>query len=322
MSSAEIKQKKTPKNTMKQFSTLPSCFLTPESDEKPHSFGRVTPTQDQSSSVFLSPPPSLERKSLPNFGISTHEDPLKLELHFDDYPTRISSDLRSLRSPLLHGGKIGRTRIDLITELVQRNCFKICRSICEYLNDRELSRFASVSKSWRSFVKEEPQIRDRLSFYLLQRKEYCILKGKENLGSPTSVKPDLSSQRIKRTPLVNIDANKVTISVAKTSRETQLPILQQQISTPVTSPSENFRPCPKCCSPSNYARVLGSHCCCQRCGLEFCSVCLQDTKTHKEKVCRGLDNPCERIETRSKTRRKGTENLVGSRKSKERMRRL
>lgn len=150
MSSAEIKQNKSPKNIMKQFSSLPSCFLTPESAEKPESFGRVTPTQDQTSSVFLSPPSSLERKSVPNFGISTCDDPLKLELNFDDFSTRISSDSRSLRSPiiLVHEDKIGCTRIDLITELLQRDFWEICQTICDCLNDRELSRLVLIPPSY------------------------------------------------------------------------------------------------------------------------------------------------------------------------------
>jgi hypothetical protein len=148
MSLREIKQTNTPKNKMKQFSALPSCFLTPESTEKPHDFGRVTPTPDRSSSVFLSPPSSLERKTVPNFAISTSEDPLKLELDFSDYSTRHSTDSSLSRSPLLPedriiGRTIGRTKIDFITDLLKLNCNRICENICGYLSDRDLCRFVT-----------------------------------------------------------------------------------------------------------------------------------------------------------------------------------
>jgi hypothetical protein len=120
---------------------------------------------------------------------------------------------------------------------------------------------------------------------------------------------------------LDIHINKTHSNGRLTKTASTLPDLKQEAEQNMSAYG-NFRPCPKCSSPSNYAKVLDGHCHCQRCGLEFCPTCLKDSRYHRERTCRGLENPQEKIEKRTKSRKKGKDNIVGSRKNKERMRRL
>lgn len=84
-----------------------------------------------------------------------------------------------------------------------------------------------------------------------------------------------------------------------------------------------LRPCPKCTSPSNLSKTQEGHCQCQKCGLRFCSVCLRDTEHHLTgKQCDGLSiAPSTRTDHRLRSRKPGKD-IVGSKKSKDRVRRL
>lgn len=136
-------------HNMKSLSSLSSCFLTPESAEKPTNVGRLTPTLDQTSSVFMSPPASSERKSVPNFAVTTKNDPLKLELDFEDYESENfqadRSSAKRSRTPLLSEVKIigefmGTDEVDFVAQLMELNCDRICKIICDFLSDHELCR--------------------------------------------------------------------------------------------------------------------------------------------------------------------------------------
>lgn len=146
MTSRKVTQNQSSDYKMKSFSSLPSCFLTPESAEKPLNVGRLTPTLDQSSSVFLSPPASLERKPVPNFAICTQNDPLKSELHYGDHELEdIKANRILVRSPLLsdvriNGAMMGTEKVDSISMLLEVSCDQICKTICGYLGDHDLCR--------------------------------------------------------------------------------------------------------------------------------------------------------------------------------------
>lgn len=136
---------------------------------------------------------------------------------------------------------------------------------------------------------------------------------------PTSQRS--SSNNLKGFPLKSVDINKPEKKISK------LPALDNQITTPVCShPASQqtleLRPCPKCISPSYLSQTQG-HCQCQKCGLRFCSVCLRDSHHHHhqgESPCNGLSNNSGMaLRLRS---RKLNNDSIGSKKTKDRVRRL
>lgn len=92
---------------------------------------------------------------------------------------------------------------------------------------------------------------------------------------------------------------------------------------PVTRQAGNeLRLCPKCTSPSNLSKTQEGHCTCQKCGLRYCSVCLRDTAQHTaSKKCDGLSTGPSRNDSRLRSRIPGKD-IVGSKRTKDRLRRL
>ena len=74
------------------------------------------------------------------------------------------------------------------------------------------------------------------------------------------------------------------------------------------------RPCPKCTSPSTVSKSHKGHFQCrnQKCGVKFCPTCLRYTEQHvKSKICYGLS-----------TAQKSDKDIIGRKKSRDRLRRL
>lgn len=88
-----------------------------------------------------------------------------------------------------------------------------------------------------------------------------------------------------------------------------------------TPSTGTYRPCPKCSSPSTI-HVHDGYCQCQRCELKYCAKCLRDMSRHSERECKGLDEPHDKREKRTRQRRKAMDQVVGSKQTKDRMRRL
>ena len=140
----------------------------------------------------------------------------------------------------------------------------------------------------------------------------------ENYGVPTSQRS--SSNNLKGFLLKSVDINKPEKKISK------LPALDNQTTTPICShPASQqtleLRPCPKCVSPSYLSQTQG-HCQCQKCGLRFCSVCLRESHHHHqgESPCDGLPKDSGMaLRLRS---RKLNNDSIGSKKTKDRVRRL
>ena len=126
----------------------------------------------------------------------------------------------------------------------------------------------------------------------------------ENLGLPKSLPPTGGPSRA---PLLTLRTNE--------QERTTEPCIHQNTATPTLS---DLRPCPKCTSPS---QTQHGQCQCLKCGLLFCSKCLRQTDSHDTIECLGL--PVLRGQTEKKLRtRKSNREIVGSKKSRDRIRRL
>jgi len=250
---------------------------------------------------------------------------LDFELEDSDHEKSIQQSLQ--RSPLqpedrIIGRRIGKQSVDFISDLIAVNCTKICQQICSYLEPQDLCRFASVSSEWRSFAKQDFKVRERWRGFLEECKKHFDLKGKENRGLPLSLKSTYFDD-LARLPLQSISLNKPHQrsydDLDKATATTDLPFSHPQISRPLSE----LRPCPKCTSPSNSSNIQEGHCQCQKCGLRFCSVCLRDSEQHtSDNRCDGLSiAPSTRTDQRLRSRKPGKD-IVGSKRSKDRVRRL
>lgn len=306
---------------------LPSCFMTPESPGD-HQFGRSAPSFDESSaSCFLSPPLSQEKV----FNYRTHLDSLqelpKLNLDFDDGDREESKKQIFQRSPLLPddriiGRRIGEQSVDFISEVLLLGCSAICEKICRFLEPQDLCRFASVSSRWRKFIQQNCHARDRWRGFVEQCKEHCIQMGKENQRTSLYQK-STSYTDVARLPFKTINLNTLHEHKQDLQKEvTETPHSQICSHPPTRQIRNELRPCPKCTSPSSTSFSHKGHFQCQKCGLRFCSVCLRDTAQHGNgKQCDGLSTITSRPDQRLRSRTSGKD-IVGSKKVKDRVRRL
>ncbi|EDO34424.1 predicted protein [Nematostella vectensis] len=299
------------KRTMEHSYTQSSCFFTPESAEKAKDmkdFGRVTPIFGLTSSVFLSPPSSSERSPVPNFKNLDDVPRLDLQTEESDQESRISKSCSSRSSLLPEDRIIGKhvsDKIDIISELLTLGADRICYKICHKLGDSDLIRFASVCQRWRQFV--EDFLSDRWRSHLRERRQYCTLKGKENLGTPQSSK-DHPRPRI---PLLTIDMNTAK-SISQVVSITESSAVTTEMFVNPQTPVSERRLCPRCTSPSNYTQVQNvAQCICERCGNEFCPYCLRDIENHTSESCQELRTAPE--EKRQLRTRKAKKNQASKR---------
>ena len=106
-------------------------------------------------------------------------------------------------------------------------------------------------------------------------------------------------------------------------RSTEFQTIMNYLNSISREASDKLRSCPKCTSPSNFSKIAKDQCQCQKCGNMFCSVCLRETELHTSRdKCKGLFvTPPTRTDRHLKYQ-KTDRDIVGSKKSKERLRRL
>ena len=147
----------------------------------------------------------------------------------------------------------------------------------------------------------------------------------ENHGTPFTFKPVYPND-LTRVPLASINHNKLHERRKDKSNETALRSTESQtyFSRPIArEASDDLRPCPKCTSPSNLSNITEGQCQCQWCGNMFCSVCLRDTEQHTSRdKCKGLFVTPPTRTDRHPRYQKTNRDVVGSKKCKERVRRL
>lgn len=146
----------------------------------------------------------------------------------------------------------------------------------------------------------------------------------ENHGIPSNLKSAYPDD-LRRFPLSSINHNKLYERRKDKSDETALRSteFQNYYSLPILSrTSDELRPCPKCTSPSNLSKKTEGQCQCQKCGNTFCLVCLRETEQHTSRDgCKGLVTTPTRTDQHLRYQ-KTNRDVIGSKKCKERVRRL
>lgn len=158
---------------------------------------------------------------------------------------------------------------------------------------------------------------------LLNHYHYLIkmmISPQENYGALTALK-SVFADNLTRLPLKSVNVNEPsTRSINQVDKGTRTPVCAHPVTSQTTI---ELRPCPKCTSPSSLSKTQEGHSQCQKCGLRFCSVCLRDSDHHQNgNQCDGLLLVTSgRTDQRLRSKKTGKD-IVGSKKSKDRVRRL
>lgn len=175
-------------------------------------------------------------------------------------------------------------------------------------------KFAQVSSIWRKFVQQHSQ-RSRWRGYVRKCEEAFIEREKENHGTPY-YQNSTSYDNLPRFPLSQLNLNSCQRQGQDQPNKVPVTPMPQICSSHSITPQikNELRPCPKCTSPSTVSKSHNGHFQCrnQKCGLKFCPTCLRYTEQHvKSKICYGLS-----------AAQKSEKDIIGRKKSRERLRRL
>ena len=183
--------------------------------------------------------------------------------------------------------------VDFIS-LLYPSFYHISDQILSSLDPVDLINSLAVCKSWRQAV-----ISNKSSVQKIKNYRKLIKKDSENLYH---IKSQLQSLPEPRRPLGTASLN--VIATTTVSMES----LKVTANTITTNGTTSLRPCPKCSSPARKIDVHEAHC--NFCDYNFCCQCFKSS--HKQNCTRQL----------SPKRPADSDSIVGSKKSKKRLRRL
>ena len=132
----------------------------------------------------------------------------------------------------------------------------------------------------------------------------------------------MSAGNLSRLPLKSVNVN-IHVPREKSGDHVDKSPIPSVCPHPISSQTMvKLRPCPKCTSPSSLSKTQEGHSQCQKCGLRFCSFCLRNTEHHRSgNSCDGLVSVSGTTDQRLRSK-KPNKNIVGSKSSKDRVRRL
>jgi len=182
---------------------------------------------------------------------------------------------------------------DILKELCVREMQQtVVRQMLRYLDDLSLFRASNVCRAWRDVIRGVSGIEKvRVEDFVARKLKFCEEQGKENIGIQKRTR-NLAQSILENTPK----------SPAK-------------ILKPCTDFSPlKFRPCPKCNSPAKINNQESAIC--DKCNEKFCLQCFRKFDGHSIEACTNS------YTLKSAKQRKSRTQVVGSKKSKDRLRRL
>ena len=216
---------------------------------------------------------------------------------------------------------VGESRVDIIFGLVDINARHILKKIFNELDDADLVAFSAVSAAWHGILSRDADASRRKDLFLDERRRI-----KENIIEPAQIRiPFFGSPRKAMADKSNCLPN----SKRKNPEEETL----------VTSPgkvrhnlfrseaekltaSEQLRTCPRCTAPS---KVRESEAVCTRrsCQFTFCTRCLCEKHADvKDCKIKSLSVKAIRSSRTPKAKAASASSVIGSKKSRNRLRRL
>ncbi|KAM4906384.1 F-box only protein 43 [Sylvia borin] len=194
--------------------------------------------------------------------------------------------------PGLIGKKMGLEKLDILTELKDRNLKHVLAIVLDALTVESLCSIWKVSKSWREIIVQDRSADKRRNLYTKQLKEAAreyLLKAEDaatrlNILNRSALRPVQAQARtpILQTPHTELTPRRCSSVPHSTSRQEEYMKVAKTLFT-----DEALKPCPRCQYPAKYQLVKKRGLCSREaCAFEFCILCLH--AFHGSKECNSL----------------------------------
>ncbi|NXY21210.1 FBX43 protein, partial [Atrichornis clamosus] len=194
----------------------------------------------------------------------------------------------------LIGKKMGLEKLDILTELKDRNLKHVLAIVLDALTVESLCSIWKVSNSWREIIVQDKSADKRRKLYIKQLKEAAqeyLLKADDaatrlNILNRSALRP---VQAQARTPVLQTPPSYTELTPRRcssvphsTSRQEEYMKVAKTLFT-----DEALKPCPRCQYPAKYQLVKKRGLCSREaCAFEFCILCLH--AFHGSKECNSL----------------------------------
>ncbi|XP_050171133.1 F-box only protein 43 [Myiozetetes cayanensis] len=193
--------------------------------------------------------------------------------------------------PGLIGKKMGLEKLDILTELKDRNLKHVLAIVLDALTVESLCSIWKVSKSWREIVIQDKRADKKRKLYIKQQKEEAgeyLLKAEDaatrlNILNRSALRP---VQAQARTPVLQTPPSYTEITPGNTSYSASRQEEYLKVAKTLFT-DEALKPCPRCQYPAKYQLVKNRGLCSREaCAFEFCILCLH--AFHGSKECNSL----------------------------------
>ncbi|NXC10186.1 FBX43 protein, partial [Orthonyx spaldingii] len=191
--------------------------------------------------------------------------------------------------PGLIGKKMGLEKLDILTELKDRNLKHVLAIVLDALTVESLCSIWKVSKSWREIVVQHRNADKRRKLYTKQLKEAARAEDaatRLNILNRSALKP---VQAQARTPILQTPPSYTELTPRRCSSVPHSASRQEEYIKVAKTlfTDEALKPCPRCQYPAKYQLVKKRGLCSREaCAFEFCILCLH--AFHGSKECKSL----------------------------------
>ncbi|NWH29498.1 FBX43 protein, partial [Chloropsis hardwickii] len=196
--------------------------------------------------------------------------------------------------PGLIGKKMGLEKIDILTELKDRNLKHVLAIVLDALTVESLCSIWKVSKSWREIIVQDRSADKRRKLYTKQLKEtareYLVTAEdaatRLNILNRSALRP---VQAQARTPILQTPPSHTELTPRRCSSVPHSASRQEEYMKVAKTlfTDEALKPCPRCQYPAKYQLVKKRGLCSREtCAFEFCILCLH--AFHGSKECNSL----------------------------------
>nr|XP_002198926.1 F-box only protein 43 [Taeniopygia guttata]XP_030122351.1 F-box only protein 43 [Taeniopygia guttata]XP_030122352.1 F-box only protein 43 [Taeniopygia guttata]XP_030122354.1 F-box only protein 43 [Taeniopygia guttata] len=196
--------------------------------------------------------------------------------------------------PGLIGKKMGLEKLDILTELKDRNLKHVLAIVLDALTVESLCSIWKVSKSWREIIVQDRSADKRRKLYTKQLKEAAreyLLKAEDaatrlNILNRSALRP---VQAQARTPILQTPPSHTELTPRRCSSVPHSASRQEEYMKVAKTlfTDEALKPCPRCQYPAKYQLVKKRGLCSREsCAFEFCILCLH--AFHGSKECNSL----------------------------------
>ncbi|XP_064249063.1 F-box only protein 43 [Passer domesticus] len=196
--------------------------------------------------------------------------------------------------PGLIGKKMGLEKLDILTELKDRNLKHVLAIVLDALTVESLCSIWKVSKSWREIIVQDRSADKRRKLYTKQLKEAAreyLLKAEDaatrlNILNRSALRP---VQAQARTPVFQTPPSHTELTPRRCSSVPHSASRQEEYIKVAKTlfTDEALKPCPRCQYPAKYQLVKKRGLCSREaCAFEFCILCLH--AFHGSKECNSL----------------------------------